>query len=214
MIVRYRAYLNRTQSAAADFDPTWLTRLMMAMFVAVVLFAGLELVPLIIDGVSYIDAFPPQVLLTAIVAWLGLQALAQTTVTFPKMPDAIEGPVGELERPAAAKDWVAEGRDLERALVNGGWYLESRLSIKEVASRMATNETYVSRAVNKGLGTTFNRFVNELRVAHAKGLIVEGTQSLLDVASTAGFNSKATFNRVFREIAGQTPSQFKKSQNP
>jgi transcriptional regulator GlxA family with amidase domain len=53
-----------------------------------------------------------------------------------------------------------------------------------------------------------------LRVEHAKCLITEDSLSLLDVASAAGFNSKATFNRVFRDIAGQTPSQFKKSQNP
>ncbi|MEL6868882.1 MAG: AraC family transcriptional regulator [Pseudomonadota bacterium] len=214
MMRQYRAYLNSTQSAAVDFEPVWLTRLMIAMVLAGILFAGLELVPLLVGGVSYVDVFPPQVLMTALVAWVGLQALAQTTVPFPKMPDPAEATGAPADASVEGKDWVAEGRALERALTDGGWYLESRLSIKEVASRMATNETYVSRAVNKGLGVTFNRFVNELRVNHAKQLITDGAVSLLNVASSAGFNSKATFNRVFREVANQTPSQFKKSQKP
>lgn len=211
MIRRYRDYLNSTQSAAADFEPKWLTRLLIAIILAAIVFSGLELAPLIVDGVSYVAVFPSQVLLTAIIAWLGFQALAQTTVAFPKMPDSLPSPP---ETPEQVRDWATEGQALQQALIEGGWHLESRLSIKQVASRMGTNETYLSRAVNRGLGVTFNRFVNELRVEHAKCLITEDSLSLLDVASAAGFNSKATFNRVFRDIAGQTPSQFKKSQNP
>lgn len=214
MIRRYRSFLDNTQSAAADFDPVWLSRLMVAMVLAAILFAGLEIAPLILDGISYISEFPAQVLLTAIVAWLGFQALAQTTVAFPKLPQSLDDGLQATDQQVTGKDWAAEAIALEQAVREGGWYLESRLSIKDVAARMATNETYISRTVNKGLGTTFNRFVNQLRVTHAQELLREDRQSLLELAATAGFNSKATFNRVFREIAGQTPSQFKKSQNP
>ncbi|MFK8052541.1 MAG: helix-turn-helix domain-containing protein [Woeseiaceae bacterium] len=210
----YRVFLENTQSAA-EFRPTWLPRLLLAIVVAGVLLAVLELMPLLLDNVSFIDVYPPQILLTAVVAWLGFQALVQTTTAFPKMSGQESAADGRLpSAPAEVRDWVSEGDRIAAAAREGRWYLESRLSIKEVASRLATNETYVSRALNRGLKVSFNRFVNDLRVAHAQGLILEGSGSLLDIANASGFNSKATFNRVFRELAGQTPSQFKRSQKP
>jgi AraC-like DNA-binding protein len=214
LISRYRRFLGDTQSAAADFEPAWLTRLMAAMVLAGLLFAALKLAPLLIGPVSYASEYPVQVMLTAIVAWLGFQALAQTTVAFPKLAAPGEPAEPAAEKAAAEKDWAKAGAALREAVVDGGWHLEPRLTIRDVASRMATNETYVSRAVNRGLGVTFNGFINGLRVAHALALIREGRQPLLDIAAAAGFNSKATFNRVFRDLAGQTPSQFKKSQKP
>ncbi len=215
MVTRYRRFLNDTQSAATEFDPVWLTYLMLAMVLAGLVFAWLELAPMLIGPVSYIAEFPFQVLLTAFIAWLGFQALAQTTVPFPKMGRRQPNLEGRDEvHSMASKDWALEGAKLEQSVLEERWYLESRLSIRDVASRMHSNETYVSRAVNQGLGKSFSAFVNGLRVDHAKSLIRESDQSLLSIATEAGFNSKATFNRVFRDLAGQTPSQFKKSQNP
>lgn len=214
LTARYRDFLNDTQSAAADFDPVWLHRLMLAMVGAGLLFAALELAPYVFGPISYVGAFPAQILLAAIIAWLGFQALAQTTVAFPKLSNRYQSPGAGDESAVSIRDWDVDGQNMARAVLNGGWYLESRLSIRDVASRLHSNETYVSRAVNKGLGVTFNAFVNGLRVDYAKDLIRKGEQSFLDIAAAAGFNSKATFNRVFRELVGQTPSQFKRSQNP
>ncbi len=214
MIARYRVFLNDTQSAAVDFQPTWLTRLMVAIVLAAILFAALELTPLLMGPVSYVSGYPLQLLLTMVVTWLGFQALVQTTVAFPKMATRDQAVDEARDKSAETKDWVVEGAALQEAVQDGGWYLESRLSIKDVASRMASNETYVSRAVNKGLGATFNGFINSLRVAHAQSLIRDGQQTLLGIAEASGFNSKATFNRVFRELTGQTPSQYRTSQKP
>ncbi|MFK7957093.1 MAG: helix-turn-helix domain-containing protein [Lysobacterales bacterium] len=213
LIGRYRSFLQDTQSAAADFEPLWLSRLIIAMVIAGGLFACIELAPVFLGEVSYVDEFPLQIAMTAVVAWLAFQALLQTTVRFPKMGESTRGEGEELAGPRG-KDWVAEALTLKRAVADGNWYLESRLSIGEVASRMATNETYVSRAVNKGLGLTFNAFINQLRVGFAKELLSSSNLPLLHIAAESGFNSKATFNRVFRDLAGQTPTQYRTSQNP
>jgi len=50
------------------------------------IFAGLEIVPFFIEDVSYIAEFPAQLLLTAITAWFGFEAVARTNKEFPKMP--------------------------------------------------------------------------------------------------------------------------------
>ncbi|MEL7296331.1 MAG: AraC family transcriptional regulator [Pseudomonadota bacterium] len=214
LVRQYRQFLQQTQSAALDFDPSWLTQLIVAIVAGGGLFSAIELAPYLFEDVSYIDEYPLQIALTIVVAWIGFQALAKTTVTFPKMTTA---PAAEESNGASDKDWQQESTVLEAAVVDGAWFLESRLSIGEVASRLATNETYVSRAVNKGRGQTFNAFINSLRVTHAKTLLLAGEQPLLQIAAASGFNSKATFNRVFRDSVGMTPTQFKrsqKSQNP
>ena len=209
LVQQYRQFLQQTQSAALDFDPSWLTQLIVAIVAGGGLFSAIELAPYFFEDVSYVDEYPLQIALTIVVAWIGFQALAKTIVTFPKMTSSpsVHGSNG-----ASDKDWHQESAVLEAAVVDGAWFLESRLSIGEVASRLATNETYVSRAVNKGRGQTFNAFINDLRVTHAKTLLLTAEQPLLEIAAASGFNSKATFNRVFRDSVGMTPTQFKRSQ--
>ncbi|MEM7764161.1 MAG: AraC family transcriptional regulator [Pseudomonadota bacterium] len=209
LVQQYRQFLQQTQSAALDFDPSWLTQLIVAIVAGGGLFSAIELAPYFFEDVSYVDEYPLQIALTIVVAWIGFQALAKTIVTFPKMTSSssVHGSNG-----ASDKDWHQESAVLEAAVVDGAWFLESRLSIGEVASRLATNETYVSRAVNKGRGQTFNAFINDLRVTHAKTLLLTAEQPLLQIAAASGFNSKATFNRVFRDSVGMTPTQFKRSQ--
>ncbi|MEO1426700.1 MAG: helix-turn-helix domain-containing protein, partial [Pseudomonadota bacterium] len=78
--------------------------------------------------------------------------------------------------------------------------------------KKSTNETYISRMFNQGVGQSFNQTINDMRIRHAQTLIRQTPdQPLLEIAFAAGFNSKATFNRVFRARTGQTPSTWRDS---
>jgi len=210
---RYNHFLTATQSAAIEFRPDWLRYLLVAIIGAGIVFAGLEITPFFIKDVSYVAEFPAQILMTVIIAWAGFEAIARTNADFPKMP--AHGDFDETtEQPSETKDWAQEGEILKARVIEGSWYLEPRLSIADLARRMGSNETYISRALNQGLDQSFNAFINALRVDRAKDLMTSNTLNILEIAHDAGFNSKATFNRVFRDIAGMTPSTFKKSQNP
>ena len=207
LIRRYRAFLRQTQSAATDFDPVWLIRVFGFLGLAGAVWLSLGLISLINPNISYVAAYPFQLAVMMIFAALGFTAIIQINESYPKMTAT---PPDTAQPTPREKDWKAEGEILARAIKTNQWHLEPRLSIRDVANRMATNETYVSRALNHGIGKTFNRFINEMRVEHAKTLIQTKTDNLLTVAMDSGFNSKATFNRVFREISGETPSSFKK----
>lgn len=203
----YLGYLERTESAVRDYDPIWLRNLGVALTFGVLVFVALESADLLV-GLSYITAFPFQLLLMAIVTWLALDASWRLTSAFPKMRT---DPV-KLEMEMSEADSLA--KTIETRMLDSEWFLEPRLSVGDVAKRLGTNESYVSRAVNSGLGKSFNRYVNEMRVAYAKEQMREEGTQILTIALNSGFNSKATFNRVFREFEGVTPSQFRKSQNP
>lgn len=207
----YRSYLDQTSSAALEFNPVWLRNLILGLLIGGGIFAGLELISAL-RPVSYDAAFPFQVLTMLVMAWIAIDAVWRLAKSFPKMAGHASGQNETASE--SSRDWAKEGRQLQAAVLSNEWFLEPRLSIRDLAARMGTNESYLSRALNQGLGQSFNRFINGLRVAHAKKLLKECDTSLLSIAYDSGFNSKATFNRVFREIAGQTPSLYKKSQNP
>lgn len=200
----YLHFLEHATSAARDYDPVWLRNISIALIAGASLYAGLELAEFIIDP-SYSALFPFQVCLMAVLCWLGLDATWRLTSSFPKMRPSVEDT-------ARAPDDLAER--VMAKLNAERWYLEPRLSIRDVANRMGTNESYVSRALNRQTEQSFNRIVNGLRVDQAKTQLKETRDSVLSVAMDSGFNSKATFNRVFREYVSQTPTQFRTSQKP
>ena len=210
MVKRYKHFVEQTSSAALEYDPVWLRNIVVAMVIAGGIYAVLEIV-WVINPLGYDTAFPFQVVIMAVMAWIAIEAVWRLNLPFPKMATGTES---ACDTKAEPKDWAKEAQSLEQEVVTNQWYLEPRLSIRDVASRMATNETYLSRSLNKGMGQSFNQFINALRVDHAMRLIRNESRSLLTIALESGFNSKSTFNRVFRNITGQTPSQFKTSQKP
>ena len=57
-------------------------------------------------------------------------------------------------------------------------------------------------------GKTFINFVNEMRIAYACKLLIEGRMSISQICFECGFNNLANFNRSFKKITGHTPSVY------
>jgi len=93
-----------------------------------------------------------------------------------------------------------------------GWWRDPDLTAPVLARHLATNTTYLSRALNDGLGQNFNEFVNRLRVQSVQAELANPDQlrDVLAIALDAGFNSKASFNRVFKRFTGETPTEFRR----
>ena len=90
-------------------------------------------------------------------------------------------------------------------------YEDPELSLPELAQKMGTNVTVLSRVVNQGFGMNFNDFINLHRVRSVQALLRKGEhgrQTLLGIAFECGFNSKATFNRAFKKVTGKTPREW------
>ncbi|MGC9330461.1 MAG: helix-turn-helix domain-containing protein [Bacteroidales bacterium] len=90
-------------------------------------------------------------------------------------------------------------------------YRDNLLSIHSFAQMMDVDETQLSVVLNKKMHKNFAAFVNEYRVKEVKSRLQSGDTSeytLLAIAFDSGFNSKATFNRVFKQYTGNTPRQY------
>ncbi len=97
--------------------------------------------------------------------------------------------------------------------MDAGLYREPGLTIERVAEVLKTPTHRLRAVINQGLGhRNFASFVNGYRLAYAKAALadpVRGRETVLAIAYEAGFTSLQTFNRVFKETEGDTPSGFR-----
>ncbi len=119
-----------------------------------------------------------------------------------------------LTAPASPKLPAAElhpWRDkLQQLMADEQPWLEPELTLAELAHRLRTNTSLLSHVINTGCGQNFNDFVNSYRVAEAERKLQDPRlthYSLVGIALESGFNSKSTFNRVFKKLTGRTPSE-------
>ena len=101
---------------------------------------------------------------------------------------------------------------LSNAMKAGGYYRDPELSLGSLAEKLDTPTRELSRVINTGLKKNFNDFVNEYRVNDVKQRMCDPAfdrLTLLGIAYDSGFNSKATFNRTFREITGKSAAEYK-----
>jgi AraC-like DNA-binding protein len=92
-------------------------------------------------------------------------------------------------------------------------YLEGELKLLDVAEKLNVSTNNLSQIINEKLNKNFYDFVNEYRVETAKGLLLNPKKqhlTLLAIAFDSGFNSKSSFNNVFKKQTSLTPSEFKK----
>jgi AraC-like DNA-binding protein len=90
-------------------------------------------------------------------------------------------------------------------------YTEADLRLSHLAQQLSVTPNQLSQIINQQAGKSFYDFVNEYRINHAIQLLKEHPhKTVLEVATTVGFGSKVTFNRVFKQHTRATPSAFKR----
>ncbi len=93
-------------------------------------------------------------------------------------------------------------------------YLDEELSLQKLSLLVNISTHRLSEVINQDLNTNFYRLINAYRVEEVKRKLKNpefDKYSILGIAFESGFNSKSTFNKIFKEETGMTPSAFKKS---
>ncbi len=104
---------------------------------------------------------------------------------------------------------------LEKFLQKDELYRKSNLTFEEVSVGIGVFPLDLSQSINQYLGITFKSYVNDMRCEKAAKLFRDadaGDWSINDVMYHVGFNSKSTFNTLFKKKFDLTPSEFKKDQ--
>jgi len=115
------------------------------------------------------------------------------------------GFINKESRPKWPMEKLLDLMELERP------YLNPELKIHDVAAMLDVPPYSLSAQINKQLGTNFYEFINQYRVEEFKKRAISDKYNhltLLAIAYDVGFNSKASFNRIFKKHTGHTPSRY------
>lgn len=91
-----------------------------------------------------------------------------------------------------------------------------KISLEQLAEMVYLSPAYLSRVFKKETGSTFNDYLNNVRIGKAKSLLQHKDLRVTDVANAVGFDDQSYFTKVFRRVAGTTPLKYRlvAGQNP
>ena len=91
-------------------------------------------------------------------------------------------------------------------------YRNPGLKLNELANSVDVHPHYLSQLINEQLNKNFYEFINGYRAELSKTLLLQQKdRNITDIAYEAGFNNRASFNKVFKGHTGMTPSQYRKN---
>jgi AraC-like DNA-binding protein len=80
--------------------------------------------------------------------------------------------------------------------------------VGDLAERLEVSQEYLTRTFRDHVGMTPGKYLNQVRVEHAKLLLQRGDHNVSFISSACGFTNGNYFARVFREHVGMTPSVY------
>ena len=120
--------------------------------------------------------------------------------------------VKESKQPAANQDSGCNTLLIERIrelIENKKLFLNSELKITDIADTLGIHRNIVSDAINSQTGFSFNQYISNYRVEHAKSLLRQDpNKKLSSISAESGFANEQSFFRTFKAITGKTPKEW------
>ncbi|MBN2434609.1 MAG: AraC family transcriptional regulator [Spirochaetes bacterium] len=149
------------------------------------------------------------VALLIILTTLFLKALSQREIIIPVKLERVgkykKNPLDEKEKNIYLKM-------LNEYMLREKPYLEPELTVKNLSDMTEIPPHRISQVLNSALKINFYDYVNSHRIEESKQLLSsdpEDKKNIIEVVYESGFNSKSTFNSVFKKHTGMTPSEYK-----
>lgn len=115
-------------------------------------------------------------------------------------------------KPALPAESKQKGAWLKKVLKANLYYQDPDLNLRSLAEKLDMHPNELSRIINTVLKKSFNDFINEYRVADVARKMHDPAYdhiTLLGIAFESGFNSQSTFTRIFKNVTGKTPLEYK-----
>jgi AraC-like DNA-binding protein len=96
-------------------------------------------------------------------------------------------------------------------------YRNSKLTLPDLAAMLETTTHHLSQTLNSQIEANFYDFVNSYRVDEVKSRLADPSSrhlTILSIGLDAGFNSKSSFNSVFKKQTGMSPSEYRSKSDP
>jgi AraC-like DNA-binding protein len=212
-MVRYRKVIKDTQSSNAHIDLKWLQWTVLIFSFALCLdMVDQFLFPMdIVAGISSIHLS-----ILILINWIFYKGLKQPQIFLgisksDEMLTKKELDANDQDFPS--DDELEELDRIKEFMQNSKVYTHAELSLTELASMLDLPPRKLSYLINSKLNQNFMGFVNHYRIEMAKERLTrmsDSGETILEVMYEVGFNSKSSFNTLFKQSTGFTPSDFRK----
>lgn len=170
------------------------------------------IIVIVIYYISYVAIYTPEVFKLDR-QLMGINILSKTEYPINSIKDLEENIEEEVE-PIPVIDRSKDKDLLETYMLIKEPFLQPELSLQQLAEDINFSRHQLSTLINQEYQVNFYEFVNSYRVNKVKQLISDPENSNLKIISLAydsGFNSKASFNRIFKQVNGMTPTEYANS---
>jgi putative ABC transport system permease protein len=148
--------------------------------------------------------YPLYLLLAIMMIWIAAAAFLRQEAGVPVQASSVSKPM-----PASALK--QKGAWLKKVMEVNLFYRDAELSLTSLAEKLDIHPHELSRIINVTLRKNFNDFINEYRIREVTRKMRDHScdhLTLLGIGYDSGFNSKATFNRTFRQLTGKSPKEY------
>lgn len=88
-------------------------------------------------------------------------------------------------------------------------YMDEHISLESTAVRFCINPSYLGQLMKRELGKTFLQYISEIRIGRAKDGLAGSNKPIQQIAVESGYSNRSTFIRVFKNLVGITPSEYR-----
>jgi transcriptional regulator GlxA family with amidase domain len=118
------------------------------------------------------------------------------------------------EQPTAARMPSGRSPEVRRALDLTARRIADAPTIGAVATAVGLAPRSLARRFEDELGMTWRAALRRLRILRAMELLVSSDSSVTEIAFAVGYSSLSAFQVAFRDLANQTPSEYRASCRP
>lgn len=147
--------------------------------------------------------------ITFVIYFLGLKGYLQPDASFSKKEMPAKENAASKPPDAKLSETVEQ---LQKAMKEEKVFLNPKLSIYILSDRLSVSQKHLSLVINQHFEMNFRDFINEYRVAEVKAMLNRNDVkhlSILGIALECGFNSEATFYRIFKKNTGKSPKEYR-----
>lgn len=206
-------------SSSTDIDLNWLRKLVLVFGIVWTILIGVTIIHHVFHMFSMVFCTDGLFLsLSVFVILIGYFGLKQKLIFSSEDVMVTREDAKTLTKYAGSRLTEAEAQQYTKKLTeymnSSKPYLNPNLSLSQLAEEIGITSHYLSQVINERFKLNFFDFVNGYRVEAFKENIKEprySNYSFLGIAFECGFNSKSAFNRIFKQVTGLTPSQYKKA---
>jgi AraC-like DNA-binding protein len=154
-------------------------------------------------------------ILAAYIFFIGYFGLRQTVI-FTNVPEPAVSSTAPGYKNSGLNEAMTDElfEKLKRHMAENKPFLAEDLSLATLAEQLAMTSNQLSQVINQKAAVNFFTFINSYRVEAVKERLKDPAfahYAIIDIGYDCGFRSKSSFNKIFKEMVGITPSQYQKS---